>query len=92
MSLQLSSSTHCLGTDGQTLKSTSKQVFVENGEQYFADFHDYELQLRLDRVDFFIDSKWTYGLLKQGCLDSGKIWNRKNFFKDWVAFYCLVAV
>jgi hypothetical protein len=68
---QVASSTHCLGTDGHTKKDTTKQIVVQNGQTFFSDFHIYECQLRPDRVDFFMDSKWIYGLMKDGCLNNG---------------------
>uniref|UniRef100_A0A914XAA6 GH16 domain-containing protein n=1 Tax=Plectus sambesii TaxID=2011161 RepID=A0A914XAA6_9BILA len=74
----VASSTHCLSTDGQSRKDTTKQVLHDNGQTYYADYHTYELQLRSDRLDYFLDDQWIYGLVKDGCLNSGIAWPWEN--------------
>jgi len=77
----VASSTHCLSTDGNSRRDTTHQIVVQNGQTFFSDFHIYECQLRPDRVDFFMDSKWIYGLMKDGCLNNGIAWpwTNRNF-------------
>uniref|UniRef100_A0A914VMW9 GH16 domain-containing protein n=1 Tax=Plectus sambesii TaxID=2011161 RepID=A0A914VMW9_9BILA len=70
----MSSATHCLGTDGKTKRSTVKQIHVNNGLWYFAQYHNYEVQHRRDRLDFFIDGRWIYGVTRAGCRAAGIGW------------------
>uniref|UniRef100_A0A914ULX8 GH16 domain-containing protein n=1 Tax=Plectus sambesii TaxID=2011161 RepID=A0A914ULX8_9BILA len=63
---KVTSSIRCLDLDGKTNRYTKKETWVSNGQRYFAQYHNYEVQHRRNRLDFFIDGKWIYGVTRAG--------------------------